>query len=61
MPKFIRRETVRNANRIFLTPSKKALGVVNKDGKINYYPCISYNLSICALENATIQGMVRNY
>ncbi len=59
MPKFIRRETIRNANRIFLTPSKKALGVVAKDGKIKYYPCISYNLSICASENATIQGLVR--
>lgn len=61
MPKFIRRETVKSAKRIFLAPSGKALGIVLKDGKIKYYPCISYNLSICALENATIQGMIRNY
>ena len=60
MPKFIRKETVRNANRIFLTPSGKALGVVFKDGKIKFYPCISYNLSICASENAIIHGMIRN-
>lgn len=60
MPKFIRRETIRNAKRIFITPSGKALGVVLIDGKTKFYPCISYNLSICASENATIQGMVRN-
>lgn len=59
MPKFIRKETVRNADKIFLTPTKKALGVV-KNGKVNFYPCISYNLSICAQCNANIVGMIRN-
>lgn len=60
MPKFIRRETVKSAKRIFLAPSGKALGIVLKDGKIKYYPCMSYNLSICASVDVQIEGMERS-
>ena len=59
MPKFIRRETARKAERIFLTKSQKALGV-ERNGKVQFYPLCSYNLSVCASVDAVIQGMERN-
>lgn len=59
MPKFIRKETVRSAERIFLTKSQKALGV-ERNGKVQFYPLCSYNLSVCASVDAIIEGMERN-
>ncbi len=60
MPRFMRQKTVREAEYIFLTKSEKALGVVRK-GKITYYPRSSYNLNICANEDAKIKGLRRVY
>lgn len=56
----MRQKTVREAEYIFLTKSEKALGVVRK-GKITYYPRSSYNLNICANEDAKIKGLRRVY
>lgn len=59
MPKFIRKETARKAERIFLSASGKAIGV-EKKGKIEYYPAMTYNLSICASVDVPIEGMERS-
>lgn len=60
MPIYMRRKTVREADKIFMTKSEKVLGVV-KNGKIIFYPKNSYNLSICASINAKISGLRRIY
>lgn len=60
MPRYIRQKTVREADRIFVTRSDKALGIV-KDGKITFYPKSSYNLRICGDVNAEIKGLKRVY
>lgn len=59
MPKFMRKETARSAERIFLTKSQKALGV-ERNGKVQFYPLCTYNLSVCASVDVVIEGMERN-
>ena len=59
MPRFIQYKTAKNADVIFLTKSKKALGV-KKENTIKFYPASRYNLGVCAEANATIKGMIRN-
>lgn len=56
MPVFMQYKTAKNADKIFLTKSKKALGVV-KNNVVKFYPATYYNFSVCYEARAPIQGM----
>lgn len=59
MPVFMQYKTAKNADKIFLTKTKKALGVV-KNNVVKFYPATNYNFGVCYEARAQIQGMKFN-
>lgn len=52
-------KTAKSADKIFLTKTKKALGVV-KNNVVKFYPATNYNFGVCYEARAQIQGMKFN-